>query len=197
MKTLLKQVAAALFASLISFNTFAEIDNTEHFEEFKNDFDIETYKQQFKKLNQGYLVAKNSGNGKSNKKPKDSDEQSIQGPASPLYYLEMISIASEHHPYFVDIGPNDFATIHDHGGSFIYIVTLEGGHADPYSRRMKINGNNLVEMYSEYLYGSDNSMIGKLHIWGTTSYVTSGTATYEATSITSPWNTMTDRLTIQ
>lgn len=200
MKTIFKQFIATLLTSLLAVSAFAETNNTALLQQLKDSIDINFHQEHLKKINKGYLVSQNAAINRANKQLGRSEQRSLSpssSAAEPLYYLEIMSIASEHYPYWEDISPNDFATVQDHGGSFVYVVTLEGGYAEPYSRKMKINGSNLTKMYSEPVYDNANTLIGWLYIWGTTSYTTGGLATYEATSTNYPWNTMLDRLTIQ
>lgn len=200
MDYLFKQGVIFLFSFLFTLNVFAGNTNIDFLQQFKDTLKIENHKKHLVKINKGYLISKSThNNGKGNESKKSEDQSSISpaSAAEPLYYLEIVSVASEDYPYWENIDPNDFATSQNHGGNFIYVATLEGGYAEPYSRKMKINGSTLVKMHSEPIYNDVNTLIGWFHIWGTTYYIEGGLATYEATSTNYPWNSMLDRLTIQ
>jgi len=55
-------------------------------------------------------------------------ENLTTGEAPPLTYLEVVLVASEYHPVGEQIKPNQYQTMLRHGGSYLYVTTLELGY---------------------------------------------------------------------
>lgn len=173
----------------LSFNALAANHDKSHFDAMLQNLDTQLATSTLAKIYEGYLYLQKQGQ----EKPYNYD----RAPAPPLFYLEIKYVASADYPYWELIPDNAFATLNDHGGNWMYVVTDEGGYANPPSYSMTLNGNNLSLIQSDPIIGSGSVIIGFRNYWQTTSYATGGTAIYQATSINSPWNTETDTLVIR
>lgn len=186
-----KVIYTALLTGLMTFNATADIDRN-HFESFASELNLQK-QHTLVQLHEGYQIAQ--------KATKNKNEQSTLAksfaPAPALYYLEIKYVASAEYPYWEFIPDNAFATTKNHGGSWLYVVTEEGGYANPPTRRMVLNGSTLQLIQSDPILDAGNVAIGWRNFWATSFSTTGGTANYQATSINSPWNTESDRLTIQ
>jgi hypothetical protein len=144
-------------------------------------------------LHEGYQIAQ----GTVKNKHQQSQKSVPFYPDPALYYLGIKYVASAEYPYWDFILDSAFATTKNHGGNWLYVVTEEGGYANPPTRRMVLNGSTLQLLQSDPILDAGNVAIGWRNYWGTSFSSTGGTANDQATSINSPWNTETDRLTIQ
>ncbi|KZX02005.1 hypothetical protein JL49_02350 [Pseudoalteromonas luteoviolacea] len=118
-------------------------------------------------------------------------------PAPKLTYLEIRGVLSAIYPQWDYVNPSSFSTNEDHGGEF-YAVTVEYGYATPSSRRFQVNGSTLSLALSDPIKNASNVLIGYINYWhNTQTNFTSGTSTYQATSINFPYNKEDDRLYIR
>jgi hypothetical protein len=188
-----KVIPATFLASLIAFNATADVDRN-HFESLANDLNLQQ-QHTLAELHEGYQIAQRAA--KNDSKNEQSKKSVSFASAPALYYLEIKYVASADYPYWEFIPDNAFATSQNHGGNWLYVVTEEGGYANPPTRRMVLNGSILQLLQSDPILGSGNVAIGWRNYWGTSFSSTGGTANYQATSINSPWNTESYKLTIQ
>jgi len=188
MNSLTNKLAIITLSCLTAtFNVSAEVDMT-HFKSFVDNLDTSQQEKKFIALHDNFLIA--------NKGIK-ADDISTRSSAQALYYLEIKGVASADYPYWESISDSAFSTTQDHGGSWIYVATIEGGYATPSSRYMRISGATLQLLQSDPIVDSGNIVIGWTNYWGTSLSSNGGTSIYQATSINSPWNTMNDNLYIQ
>lgn len=181
-------IKALALSAVFSFNTLAEKFDESHFDSMVQELNQQAETSTLAEIHEGYVYSL---------KQHNTDTIKPFGPASPLFYLEIKYVASEEYPYWESIPDNAFATRENHGGSWTYVVTIEGGYATPASRRMVFNGSTLSLVRSQPLVNSANVIIGFRNYWVTNHTTTGGTARYQATSINSPWNTENDNLRIR
>ena len=124
-------------------------------------------------------------------------------PAPPLSYVQIRYVGSS------DIGweaipDNQFSTLQNHGGAQLRVLTVEVGYGT--NGIAKINGTTLPASanYSTMPFCGSNfltpctagqTIVGFTRYWNVNGYQ-GGTFYYQSTSINSPWNTMSDTLTI-
>lgn len=184
-----KRVLTTLaMAGCVSLNAVAVDIDKAHFKSMVDSLETQSNELTLAQLHEGYKFAQEQAQGKG---------KYDRAPAPALFYLEIKYVASEGYPYWESIADNAFATTEDHGGSWMYIVTEEGGYANPPTQRMTLNGMTLNLIQSDPLVNTGNVVIGFRNYWSTSTSSTGGRATYQATSINSPWNTETDSLTIR
>lgn len=120
---------------------------------------------------------------------------SLAAPAPALSYLEVTGVISSQSPSIENISRYQFSTTNDHGGAELYIRTIEYGYG--YSRVAKMNGT-VLPLYSSSTFDSNgDSIVDGYVCWWNASGYNSGTFTYQNTSTNSPWNTMSDSITIK
>lgn len=117
-------------------------------------------------------------------------------PAPPLATLEIIGVLSNSSGWTYVSNVNDLA--HPYNvADIIAIHTIEYGYGQ--NRIAKFNGSNLVKYDETAILDSGNVLIGWHYGYSITDWnfmADSGSATYQASSINSPWNTETDSLYI-
>lgn len=119
---------------------------------------------------------------------------SIESTAPALTYLEVYAVTSSQYPSYEYISQNQLSTVNDHGGAEMYVVTVELGYGG--SRIAQLNGGNLSEIQNQAITDSSGNIVGWYRWWDASGYQ-SGYFTYQSTSLNSPWNTMSDALSIQ
>lgn len=115
-------------------------------------------------------------------------------PAPPLTYLQVKLVRSQTKQSWEPINDFQLLTITDHGGGWLEVVTTEKGY-----------GKNLIARYNQQKmtlisstpFPPSGTIEGWHRLWRINTTITNGTFTYQATSINSPWNTMSDRLSIK
>lgn len=129
-------------------------------------------------------------------------------PAPPLSYVQIRFIGSSNYPSYEPIADNQLSTVIDHGGPALRAVTVEVGYGNPTLARATINGvalprsaNYLTVPFcnlSNFLAScsAGQTVVGFVNYWNLDGYQ-SGIFTYQATSTNSPFNTLSDRLTIR
>lgn len=115
-------------------------------------------------------------------------------PAPPLTYLQVIYVRSQTKSWEY-IPDNQFSTLNDHGGSWLEVETAELGYGT--NLIALYNGQRMTNASNTPILNSSRAIIGWRRIWRISTSITNGTFTYRATSINSPWNTMSDRLSIR
>jgi len=110
--------------------------------------------------------------------------------------MRVVAVASQRYPQYEMILANQFTTKYDQGGSYLIVVTEEIGYANPPTRLARFNGVKMTLGLQESLL-SGRTVIGWRNYWLYSASFTSGTFTYQATSINSPWNTMSTWITIR
>ncbi len=116
-----------------------------------------------------------------------------KSPASPLYYLEVYAAISSYYPSYEYFSQSQYSSIQNHGGSEMYIVTVELGYGN--SEIAKMVGVNLTEIQSQAIVDS-GIVVGYFRWWNASGYQ-NGQFTYRNTSINYPYNTMSDWINIQ
>lgn len=114
----------------------------------------------------------------------------------PLTYLQVASVESELGGY-EDLTENQVSTVKDHGGSFMYVTTIQLGYSS--SKFARMAGNVLPLLKSTPLdINGDFVIDGYQYTWNASgSQYSSGTFSYEATSSSSPFNKMSDSINIR
>ena len=118
---------------------------------------------------------------------------STRAPASPLSYLEVYAAISSNYPTYEYFGQTQFTSAMDHGGSQLYIVTVEIGYG--FSPIAKIVGNTLTQVQQQPI--TDNSVVVGYFRWWDANGYQGGQFTYQNRSVNYPYNTMSDWITIQ
>lgn len=123
-------------------------------------------------------------------------EQAASAP--PLTYLEVKGVVSSNYwngGYGEQpISDGQLLTTYDHGGAEMYILTLEYGYGT--TRIAQMGGANLQEAGSQAVLGAGNIVIGWYRWWNASGHQ-GGQFTYQSTSVNSPWNTMSDWISIR
>lgn len=119
---------------------------------------------------------------------------SITAAAPPLTYLEVYAVRSANHSSWEFISQYQYSTVYDHGGSWMDIVTIEYGYGNNPIAQM--NGAYLSQWAYQYITDSAGTIIGWIRYWNADGHQ-SGQFTYQNTSINSPWNTMSDWISVQ
>lgn len=120
---------------------------------------------------------------------------SFTASAPPLTQLGMYVVESAQGGAEYITSSTQFSTVNDHGGNPFYIYTYEIGYSQ--NRIAKLNGSMLNQVGSQAIDLNGDSIIdGYYRIWDASGH-TGGTFTYQATSINSPWNTMSTSIYIQ
>ncbi|EYF00985.1 DUF4879 domain-containing protein [Chondromyces apiculatus] len=124
----------------------------------------------------------------------------LSDPAPPLTYLQITGVLSED-DYLIygdweNIAPTQTTTLGDHGGSEMYVETFEYGYGT-----LKYATMDGVQVYevpgSAYaITDSNNVIVGWYRYWDL-SGSSGGAFYYQTRSINSPFNLMSDTLTIQ
>ncbi len=117
----------------------------------------------------------------------------ILGPAPPVTYLEFAYVISELYPNWEYISPYQYATLNDHGGSWMYLAVVQIGYGYDYAN---MNGSTLPKVYSYPLTNSYGTVYGWINFYEASGYQ-SGQASVQATSMNYPYNTLYDYLYIQ
>lgn len=115
-------------------------------------------------------------------------------PAPPLTYLQVTYVRSQMKPWEY-IRDSQFSTVNDHGGTWLEVETAELGYGTNLIARY--NGQKMTNSANTPIVNSSRVVIGWRRVWRINTTITSGTFTYQATSMNSPWNTMSDRLSIK
>jgi len=124
-------------------------------------------------------------------------------PAPPLSYLQIRYVGSSNIGW-EPIADSQFSTAQDHGGAQLRVLTVEVGYGT--NAIAKINGVILPASanYATMVFcGSDflapcsagQTIVGYMRYWNVDGYQR-GTFYYQSTSINSPFNTMSDTLTV-
>lgn len=119
----------------------------------------------------------------------------IMGSAPPLTYLEVYAAISSNYPTYEYFSQDQRYSTEDHGGTEMYIVTAELGYG--YQQSAEMNELTLSEVQSQYIDLNRDSIIDGWYTWWDASGNENGTFTYQNTSATYPWNTMTDFMNIK
>ncbi|TDX51616.1 DUF4879 domain-containing protein [Orenia marismortui] len=130
-----------------------------------------------------------------NNKEKEGDV-SAQAPAAPLDYVRVFLVESSLYGQ-ESISRYQMSTDENHGGSQLFIYTLDVGYG--YSELAEMNGSSAsVEKVYEELLDLDNDGIidSRAKVWDASGYE-SGRFYYENTSTNSPWNTESTTLYIR
>ncbi|MFB1051482.1 DUF4879 domain-containing protein [Paraliobacillus sp. JSM ZJ581] len=121
----------------------------------------------------------------------------FQGAASPLTSLNVYAAISTIYPQYEYFSENQLASIEDHGGDEMYIVTREIGYSSNTSRIAQMDGVNIsMLMQQDIDLNGDNIVDGVFRWWDASGYE-KGKFTYQATSINYPWNTMNTWMNIR
>lgn len=123
--------------------------------------------------------------------------------APPLSYVQIRHVGSSNQGW-ENLSDSQVATTLDHGGAQLRVVTVEVGYGT--SRVAKVNGVNLPTganyqtinfCGSNYLVpcSAGQTIVGFTRYWNLDGYQ-SGTFSYQTTSINSPWNVMSDTMSI-
>jgi Domain of unknown function (DUF4879) len=118
--------------------------------------------------------------------------------AAPLTYLQVISTQ---HPTWEYFTADQLSSVADHGGAEMYIATIEVGYG--YPRFAHMNGS-LVQLLNtspdpnpkSYDLDNDGIIDTFVYFWNVSGY-NNGTFSYQSTSQNSPWNTMSDSISIR
>jgi hypothetical protein len=118
------------------------------------------------------------------------------GPAPALSYLQVYAVISSNYPAYEYLSANQGATVQDHGGPEMYVVTVEYGYADSWYTKAQMNGMGLTEYrdstHPQAIVDSSRTVIGWYKWWIANGHE-SGQFSYQARSINYPWNTMYDQ----
>jgi hypothetical protein len=137
--------------------------------------------------------------------------QSVIGPAAaapPLTYLQISAVGSSLVGWEVFNNTYQTITDYDHGGSQMRVETVELGYGS--NRVAKVNGgvlpssaNYLTINICQDIYGQLNTtcsagqvIVGFFRYWNLDGYQ-NAYFTYQNTSTNSPWNTMSDAMSIR
>lgn len=115
-------------------------------------------------------------------------------PAPALSYLQVLAVASANSPTWEYVVRDQFLTNVDHGGAWLYIATEERGYG--YTPVAKFNGVTIAQYKSDPIV-ENGIIVGYIRYWYITSNTASGQFTYQNTSTNSPWNTMSDWISIK
>lgn len=115
-------------------------------------------------------------------------------PAPALSYLQVVAVASANSPSWEYVGRDQFLTNVDHGGAWLYIATQERGYG--FTPIAKFNGVTVAQDSSQPIV-ENGIVVGYTRYWYITSNTASGQFTYQNTSTNSPWNTMSDWISIK
>ena len=115
-------------------------------------------------------------------------------PAPALSYLQIVAVASANSPTWEYVGRDQFLTNVDHGGAWLYIATQERGYG--FTPVAKFNGVTVAQDKSEPIVES-GLIVGYTRYWYITTNTANGQFTYQNTSTNSPWNTMSDWISIK
>jgi hypothetical protein len=121
------------------------------------------------------------------------DGQPTEKTAPTLTYLEVYAVISSNHPEYEYISPSQIRTLYDHGGSEMYIVTVELGYGQ--NEFARFDGTKLREIASSRIITTGGIVVGWYRWWDASGYV-GGQFTYQSTSINPPNNTMTDSVQV-
>lgn len=118
--------------------------------------------------------------------------------APPLTYLEVAAVCSENdYAIYGDcegISASQTTTVGDHGGSWMYAITVEYGYGT--SRYASIAGTQVSEITSaSYPIWSNSVLVGWVRYWDLSGY-SGGSFYYQSQSINSPFNLESDTLSI-
>ncbi|MBE3571086.1 MAG: DUF4879 domain-containing protein [Bacillales bacterium] len=119
----------------------------------------------------------------------------IMGSAPPLTYLEVYAAISSNYPTYEYFSQDQRYSTEDHGGTEMYIVTAELGYG--YQQSAEMNELTLSEVQSQYIDLNGDSIIDGWYTWWDASGNENGAFTYQNTSATYPWNTMTDFMNVK
>lgn len=122
-------------------------------------------------------------------------EQAISAPAPALSGVSVIGVISSNYPNWESIPQGNLSTQKDHGGSQLCVQTQEVGYGT--NQIAQFNGNRLIERSSAAILGAGRVVTGWTRVWCYQGSFTSGTFTFQATSINFPWNTLSTRLYIR
>jgi hypothetical protein len=122
-------------------------------------------------------------------------EQALSAPAPALSSVRVTAVASSKYPYRDPIPQGSLSTPQDHGGPSLCVETTEVGYGQ--NQIAKFNGNRLTENSSTAILGTGNIVTGWKRVWCYQGSFTSGTFTFQATSINFPWNTLSTFLNIR
>lgn len=115
-------------------------------------------------------------------------------PAPPLSSLQVVKVESQLGGVEY-IGQNQLSTIKDHGGSYLYISTVEVGYG--HIRYAEMNGSKLKEKDSKMLdFNGDRIIDGWEYRWDASGHE-DGTFKYRNTSTNFPNNTLSTSLRIK
>jgi hypothetical protein len=122
-------------------------------------------------------------------------EQAISAPAPALSQVKVIGVISSNYPNWESIPQGNLSTQQDHGGPQLCVQTQEVGYGR--NQIAQFNGNRLTERSSAPTLGAGRVVTGWTRVWCYQGSFTSGTFTFQATSINFPWNTLSTRLYIR
>jgi hypothetical protein len=123
-----------------------------------------------------------------------STQQASAQAAPSLSQLYAYAVISTGYPQWDYVQGRLATTTDRHAGPELYVTTYERGYG--HARRATFNGATLREVSSSADV-SGGRVIGWYRRWYYRGPFTSGTFTYESTSMNSPWNKMTTRLNIR
>lgn len=129
------------------------------------------------------------------------------GPAPSLSYLEVSYVGSANVGGYESIAPSQLTTVYDHGGTWLRVVTDELGYGNnPVARfngsilpsSANIQTQNICWTGSGYTLScsAGQTIVGFRKYWKLDGYQ-GGNFSYQNTSTNSPWNTMSDSISIQ
>ncbi|WP_299010970.1 DUF4879 domain-containing protein [uncultured Shewanella sp.] len=178
-----------LFATFLS-NSALSNDNKSVFEVYQASLNTPQYQSMIDQGNKRILALD------AQYKQILQDTNMPLAPAPPLTALEIIGVLSYSSGWTYVSNVNDL--VHPYNvADIIAIHTIEYGYGQ--NRIAKFNGSNLVKYDETAILDSGNVVIGWHYGYSITDWnfmADSGSATYQATSINSPWNTETDSLYI-
>ena len=122
-------------------------------------------------------------------------EHAISAPAPALSQVKVIGVISSKYPNWESIPQGNLSTQQDHGGPQLCVQTQEVGYGT--NQIAQFNGNRLTQRSSAPTLGAGRVVTGWTRVWCYQGSFTSGTFTFQATSINFPWNTLSTRLYIR
>jgi hypothetical protein len=115
-------------------------------------------------------------------------------PAPPLSSVKVVKVESQQGGIEY-INSNSFSTVNDHGGSYLYISTVEIGYGQ--FNRAEMNGSQLKSKESKRLdFDGDRTIDGWEYKWDASGQQ-NGTFSYQSTSINFPRNTLSTSIYIK
>jgi hypothetical protein len=129
-------------------------------------------------------------------------------PAPPLSYVQVYAVGSTNVGWETLSNSSALSTTYDHGGANLYVEVLELGYGG--NPIVKMNGGLLPSSANYATYSVCSDVYGNLYspcnagqtVAGWLRYYDvsgnqSGLFEYQNTSLNSPWNTMSDRISIR